>query len=76
MHISGKCFSTQILKNLRWSNFLQEKKEETHPSVCYNKIEVSRMDSQKHLDLVLDNKLTFKKHIKDKLNKVYFGVGK
>ena len=26
--------------------------------------------------LVLDNKLTFKKHIKDKLNKAYFGVGK
>ena len=28
------------------------------------------------MGLVLDNKLTFKKHIKDKLNKVYFGVGK
>ena len=28
------------------------------------------------MGLVLDNKLTFKKHIKDKLNKAYFGVGK
>ena len=29
-----------------------------------------------HLGLVLDNKLTFKKHIKDELNKTCFGVGK
>ena len=28
------------------------------------------------MGLGLDNKLTFKKHIKDKLNKAYFGVGK
>ena len=28
------------------------------------------------MGLVLDNKLTFKKHIKDKLNKACFGVGK
>ena len=28
------------------------------------------------MSLVLDNKLTFKKHVKDKLNKAYFGVGK
>ena len=29
-----------------------------------------------HLGLVFDNKLNFKKHFKDKLNKAYFGVGK
>ena len=26
--------------------------------------------------MVLDNKFTFKKHVKNKLNKAYFGVGK
>ena len=36
------------------------KKNETHASVFYNNIEVSCTDSQKHLGLVLDNKLTFK----------------
>ena len=56
--------------------FSRKKNEETHTSVFYNNIEVSRTDSQKHLGLVLDNKLTFKKHVKDKLNKAYFGVGK
>ena len=56
--------------------FSRKKNEETHPSVFYDNVEVSCTDSQKHLSLVLDNKLTFKKHIKDKLNKAYFGVGK
>ena len=46
------------------------------PSVFYSNIEVSHTDSQKHLGLVLDNKLTFKKHVKDQLNKAYFAVGK
>ena len=69
-------FQPRSQKTCAWSNFLQEKKnEETHPSAFYNNIEVSRTDSQKHLGLVLDNKLTFKKHIKDKLNKAYFGAG-
>ena len=56
--------------------FSGKKNEETHHGVFYNNVEVSRTDSQKHLVLVLDNKLTFKKHIKDKLNKAYFGVSK
>ena len=28
------------------------------------------------MDLVLENKLTFKKHVNDKVNKAYFGAGK
>ena len=56
--------------------FSRKKNEETHPSVFYNNVEVSRTDSQKHLGLVLDKKLTFKKHIKHKLTKAYFSVGK
>ena len=56
--------------------FSKKKNEETHPIVFYNNIEVFRTDSKKHMDLVLDDKLTFKKNIKDKLNKTYFGVGK
>ena len=56
--------------------FTREKNEVTRPSVFYNDIEVSRTDSQKHLGLVLDNRLTFKKHTKDKLSHTYFGVGK
>ena len=57
-------------------NFSKKKNEEAPASVFYNNIEFSRTDPQKHLGLVLDKKLTFKKNIKDKLNEVYFGVGK
>ena len=42
--------------------FSNKKNEETHLSVFYNNIEVSCRDSQKHLCLVLHNKLTFEKH--------------
>ena len=41
--------------------FSRKKNEETHPSVFYNNVEVSRTDSQKHLGLVLDKKAYFQK---------------
>ena len=69
-------FQPRSWKTYAWSNFLQEENEETHTSVFYGNIEISRTDSQKHLGLVLDNKLTFKNHVKDQLNKAYFAVGK
>ena len=56
--------------------FSRKINEESHPGVFYNNIEVFCTDSQKHLGLVPDNKLAFKKHIKDKSNKAYFAVGK
>ena len=65
-----------LKKPLHEVSFSRKENEETHPSVFYNNTEVSRTDSQRHLGLVPDNRLTFKKHIKDKLNKAYFGVGK
>ena len=68
-------FSLDPKKPVHEVIFSSKKLEENHPSAFYNNIEVSRTDSQKHLGLVLDNKFTFKKHIKDELNKAYFGVG-
>ena len=56
--------------------FSRKKNEEAHSTIFQNNIEVSRADSQKHLGLFLDNNLTFKKHIKGKLKKAYFGVDK
>ena len=69
-------FNTDSKKPAHEVIFSRKKYEVTHPSVFYNDIEVSCTDSKKHLGLVLDYKLTFKKHIWDKLNKAYFGVGK
>ena len=69
-------FNTDPKKPAHEVIFSRKKNEETHPSVFYDNVKVSRTDSQKHLRLVLDKKLTFKKCIKNKLNKAYFGVGK
>ena len=69
-------FNSDPKKPAHEAIFSRKKNEETHHSAFYSNIEVSRTDSQKHLRLVFDNKLTFKKHIKDKLNKAYFGVVK
>ena len=69
-------FNTDSKKTAHEVIFSRKKYEVTHPSVFYNDIEVFFTDSKKHLGLVLDYKLTFKKHIWDKLNKAYFGVGK
>ena len=65
----------EVKKKKRKKKNGRKRNEEAHPSVFCNNIEVSRTDSQKHLGLVLDNKLTIKKHINDKLNKAYFCVG-
>ena len=69
-------FNTDPKKPAHEIIFSRKKNEESHPSVIYNNIEVFCADSQTHLVLVLDNKLAFKKHINDKLNKAYFVVGK
>ena len=57
-------------------SFISKLFADDNPSNFYNDIEIFHTDSQKHLGLVLDNNLAFKKNIKDKLNKAYFGVGK
>ena len=54
-------FNTDPKKPAHEVIFSWKKNEETHPSVFYDNIKVSRTDSQKHLGLVLDKKLTFKK---------------
>ena len=41
-----------------------------HPKIFFNKISVSKADSQKHLGLHLDSKLSFDVHIKTILTKV------
>ena len=38
-----------------------------HPPVYFNNIEVKRVNEHKHLGLVLDSKLTFVKHVNDKV---------
>ena len=46
-----------------------------HPKILFNNIPVSEADSQKHLDLHLNSKLSFDIHIKTILIKVNRTIG-
>ena len=44
-------------------------KSDDHPKLTFNGNQVQRCSSQKHLGLILDNKLDFNKHLDEKINK-------
>ena len=46
--------------------FSQKLKKVNHPPIFFNNIEVKRVNDHKHLGLILDSKLSFAKHIKEK----------
>ena len=41
-----------------------------HPSIYFNNKSVKQVPPQKHLGMILDNKLNFQEHLKNILNKV------
>ena len=46
-----------------------------HPIVLFNNSTVQQISSQKHLGIHLDEELTFKHHINEKINKANNGIG-
>ena len=54
--------------------FLRKKKTLYHPALSLNNIQVERASSQKHLGIVLDEKLNFKQHIESAIVKINIGV--
>ena len=55
--------------------FSRKTTKKIHPKIFFNNIPVSKADSQKHLDLHLDSKLSFDFHIKTILTKVNSTIG-
>ena len=49
--------------------------KEDHPPIYFNDIPVTQTTVQKHIGLYLDEKLNYNTHIKEKLSKVYKGIG-
>ena len=47
----------------------------THPPLLFNNNNVSQVNSQKHLGVILDVKLTFEEHLKNVFNKTNKTVG-
>ena len=55
--------------------FSRKTKKEYHPPLAFNNNNVSEINSQKHLGVVLDNRLSFDDHLKMILNKVNETIG-
>ena len=54
--------------------FSRKKKAQNHPTISLNNIQVERSCSQKHLGLILDDKLNFKQHIDSAITKINKGI--
>ena len=68
-------FNPDITKQAIEVIFSWKKKKPTHPALIFNNIPVSRERSTKHLGIVLDEHLSFKKHIEEKIKKCNKGLG-
>ena len=54
--------------------FTRKKKIHVHPTINFNNVQVERMSYQKHLGILLDEKLNFKQHIDTAISKVSKGI--
>ena len=54
--------------------FREKKKPQNHPLISLNNIQVERTSYQKHLGLILDEKLNFKSHIDSAISKINKGI--
>ena len=55
--------------------FSRKLKKPLHPSIKFNNVPVQNASSQKHLGLILDDKLNFKSHLREKCSKFNKGIG-
>ena len=54
--------------------FTRKKKIQNHPTISLNNIQVERTSHQKHLGIILDEKLNFKQHLDSIIPKVNKGI--
>ena len=55
--------------------FSCKKNRPNHPSLFFNGTAVPKANEQKHLGLVLDSKLSFERHLNEKIIKAKKGIG-
>ena len=55
--------------------FSRKNTQTSLPSLSFNGVNVSSRESHKHLGLILDKKLTFNHHLKEKISKANKGIG-
>ena len=55
--------------------FTRKKTSIFHPKIYFNDVEVKSVNEHKHLGLILDAKLTYASHIREKVSKASKGLG-
>ena len=63
-------FNPDVTKQAQEVTFSRKKNISNHPAVFFNNLPINRKSTQKHLGLLLDEKLNFSEHINEKLKKV------
>ena len=63
-------FNPDVSKQNQEVIFSRKKNISNHPVVFFNNLSINRKSTQKHLGLLLDEKLKFSEHINAKLKKV------
>ena len=54
--------------------FSRKYQSQTHPTISLNNVQVERTTSQKHLGVILDEKLNFKQHVDSAISKINKGI--
>ena len=68
-------FNPDRSKQVQEVIFSRKIKKATHPPLLFNNNNVSQVNSQKHLGVIVDVKLTFEEHLKNVLNKTNKTIG-
>ena len=55
--------------------FSRKRIQSNHPGLVFNNSPVMSLDFQKHLGLILDRRLNFNHHLKEKISKANKGIG-
>ena len=55
--------------------FSRKSKQQDHPEIYFNDIEMKTVNNHKHFGLTLDSKLSFASHINETISKVRKGLG-
>ena len=67
-------FNPDPMKPVQEVIFSRKKQSQSHPTISFNNIHVERASYQKHLGIILDEKLNFKQHIDNAILKIDKGI--
>ena len=68
-------FNPDLTKQVQEVIFSRKLNKPVHPNLTFNNSQVSQTESQKHLGLILDNKLNFNEHLRGVVDKILKTMG-